>query len=300
MDKITTQVIYNYEDPVTVHSVSYYNRESSSEESNRKIDDRPLVVNCTGRVDLPCKFTTHAKFGRHDFYLMYLTNGELDAVVNGVEEHITPGCAVIFPPEREYIYSKTGQSDVQYLWTHFTGYDAEPLLKRLGFGISGVFQVGIDENISGMFFQLMEDFILRDDYFIESTASKLTEILISIRRRLDTSAEQRTGSVSRIFESIRYIHANYKKNLTNEQLAKIENLSVSQYIELFKRCTGTTPHSYLIELRIRNSCDLLSRSDLSVTQAALAVGYQDAHYFSRIFKAYRGITPEQFRRNQLK
>ena len=42
------------------------------------------------------------------------------------------------------------------------------------------------------------------------------------------------------------------------------------------------------------------RSDLSVTQAALAVGYPDAHYFSRIFKSYRGVTPEEFRRSQPK
>lgn len=299
MEKIPTHVIYTYEEPATVHSVSYYNRENSSEESNVRVDDLPLVVNCTGRVDLPCKFTTHAKYGRHDFYLMYLTSGELDAVVNDKNEHITPGCAVIFPPEREYTYSKTSKADVQYLWTHFTGSNAESLLAKLGLS-GGVYPIGIDENISGMFFQLMEDFILRDDFFIESTAAKLTEILITIRRRLETSTEQPVASVSRIFESIRYIHANYKKNLTNEQLAKIENLSVSQYIELFKRCTGTTPHSYLIELRIRNSCDLLLRSDLSVTQAALAVGYSDAHYFSRIFKSYRGVTPEEFRRGQQK
>ena len=299
MEKIATHVIYNYDDPATVHSVSYYNRESSSEESNVKIDDLPLVVNCAGRVDLPCKFTTHAKYGRHDYYLMYLTNGELDAVVNGSNERITPGCAVIFPPEREYTYTKVSKSDVQYLWAHFTGYDVERLLKKLGFSNSGVFRIGIDENITAMFFQLMEDFILRDDFFIESTAAKLTEILITISRRFANQSGQPSASMSRIFESIRFIHANYKNEITNEQLAKLENLSVSQFIELFKRCTGTTPHSYLIELRIRNSCDLLSRSDLSVTEAALAVGYSDTHYFSRIFKSYRGITPEQFRRNAL-
>ncbi len=298
MEKIPTQTIYNFEDPRTVHSVGYYNRELNAEASNVKVTDRPLVVNCTGSVDLPCKFTTHAKSGRHDFYLMYMTSGELDAIVDGTETKILPGNAVIFPPEREYKYSKTGPSDIQYLWAHFSGYDAAGLLERLEFGHSGVFDVGIDESITSMFLQLMEDFILRDRYFIEATAAKLTEILITMRRRINSRADQVPGSISRVFESIRYIHANYKKPLSNELLASIEHLSVSQYIELFKKCTGATPRSYIIELRIRNSCDLLSRSDLTVAQAALAVGYEDAHYFSRLFKAYRGISPEQYRRKK--
>lgn len=298
MDKIPTQIVYNSDTPGFDHSVSFYNREVSSVESDRQILDKPLVVNCVGRVDLSCRFTTNSKYGRHDYYLMYLTRGALDAEICGSAHRIVPGDAVIFPPEREYHYSNSGKSGVQYLWTHFTGSEAEHLLESCGFGAHGVFKVGIDEKISAMFIQLMEEFIRRDSFFVESAAAKLTEILIAMRRRLNAADDQPAGSVSRVFESIRFIHDNYKKPLTNEQLAKIEHLSVSQYIELFKKCTGTTPRSYIIELRIRNSCDLLTRSDLTVAQAAQAVGYDDAHYFSRLFKSYRGVSPEQYRRSR--
>lgn len=297
MKDIPRNFIYEYEIPQAIRTVSYYNHDSSSSESNVMRTDLPIVINCTGRVELPCNFASRAKFGRHDYYLMYLMNGELNALTDGNEYHVTAGSTVLFPPEREYRYTRVGNADVQYLWVHFTGSDAKSLLERLGFGESGVFNIGIDENISAMFMQLMENFILRDKYFYDAAASKLVEILITMRRRLDMS-DSPTESRSRISESIRFIHANYTKPLTNSQLAKLEHLSVSQYIEIFKRCTGKTPHAYIIELRMRNSCDLLNRQDLTIAQAAQAVGYNDAHYFSRLFKAYRGISPEQYRREQ--
>ncbi|MCI8387171.1 MAG: AraC family transcriptional regulator [Clostridiales bacterium] len=299
MDNIPTQIIYKYDNEhiQAIHSVGYYRHEYAAVNGNVRTDDLPLVVNCTGRVDLPYDFTTHERYGRHDYYLMYLTSGNLEALVDGKEYLLVPGDVVIFPPEREYRYNRQGNADIQYLWAHFTGNDAESMLRRFGFGAHGVFKIGIDENISMLFMLMMEDFVMQDKYYAESASNRLTSIFIAMRRKLDRIAELGSGSMGRIFESIKYIHTNFQKPISNEKLASIEHLSVSQYIELFKKSTGATPRSYIIELRIRNACDLLCRSDLTVSQIAQTVGYDDAHYFSRLFKLHRGISPENYRRS---
>lgn len=49
---------------------------------------------------------------------------------------------------------------------------------------------------------------------------------------------------------------------------------------------------------MRNACDLLSRSDLPLKEIAMTVGYDDPHYFSRIFKNHRGVSPEAYRRGE--
>ena len=79
--------------------------------------------------------------------------------------------------------------------------------------------------------QLVEDFIMGDGYSELSAGVKLTEILIAIRRALDRPQTDRPESIDRVFASIRYIHENFKRPLSNELLAEIEHLSVSQYIE---------------------------------------------------------------------
>ncbi len=296
MDKIPTQYIYNSNDSnKTAHSVGFHRVLRSSQDGNIRISDRRLVVNCAGRVDLPYVFTTHEPVGRHDFYLMYMISGELDTLVAGRECRVVPGMAVIFPPEVEYRYTKVSESDIQYLYAHFTGFDAQDMLDRLGFGEYGAFAVGIDNSITLQFMQLLDEFVLRDSYSEECAALKLNAIFVALRRRIEANEQQSSSSLGRIFKSLRHIHENYRLQLTNEQLAGIEHLSVSQYIELFKRCTGKTPRSYLIELRIASACDLLSRSDLSVAEIAQSVGYDDAHYFSRLFKVHRGISPERYR-----
>lgn len=262
---------------------------------NFKITDRRLVVNCAGRVDLPYSFRTHEPNGRHDIYLMYITCGSMQALVNGRICEISAGDVVLFPPEREYWYEKKSVSDIRYHWAHFSGFEAESLVESLGLDGYGIFRVGIDESISMTFMQLVEDFIVNDRYSELSAANRLTTILIAIRRLLDRPEVDRSESLDRVFNSIKHIHENFKKPLTNELLAGIEHLSVSQYIELFKKSTGTTPRSYIIELRMRNACDLLARSNLTVAQIAETVGYDDPHYFSRVFKHYRNISPEGYR-----
>lgn len=149
-----------------------------------------------------------------------------------------------------------------------------------------------------LFMQLVEDFIMGDGYSELSAGVKLTEILIAIRRALDRPQTRPTESIDRVFASIKYIHENFKRPLSNELLAEIEHLSVSQYIELFKKSTGSTPRNYIIELRVRNACDP------AFALRPAAEGDRDdgrvrrPHYFSRIFKNHRGVSPERNRRGE--
>ncbi len=51
------------------------------------------------------------------------------------------------------------------------------------------------------------------------------------------------------------------------------------------------PLSLLIRLRLQRAMDLLQRGSHNVAEAARAVGYEDAFYFSRLFKKHIGVTP---------
>lgn len=53
---------------------------------------------------------------------------------------------------------------------------------------------------------------------------------------------------------------------------------------------------YLHKIRIDQSCALLVGNRLSIAEIAQAVGYEDAKYFSEIFKRMLGMTPGAYRR----
>ncbi len=95
-----------------------------------------------------------------------------------------------------------------------------------------------------------------------------------------------------ILQSERFIHANYRNNLT--VIAGAVGLSVDYFGRAFKALFGRTPLDYLTNHRLSEAKRLMVETDLSISEIARRTGYDDIHYFSYIFKRREGITPSQF------
>jgi len=63
----------------------------------------------------------------------------------------------------------------------------------------------------------------------------------------------------------------------------------------FRKQYGLTPVNYIQSIRIERAKSLLRQTDFTITAVANEVGYEDAVYFSRLFKTYTGMTPGRFR-----
>ena len=95
------------------------------------------------------------------------------------------------------------------------------------------------------------------------------------------------------------IHTSYHENLKIPELAKIENLSHSRYVELFRRQMGMSPMAYLIKLRMQAACSLLENTDIPVRRIARMVSYDDPHFFSKLFKRHVGVSPSEYREGRV-
>lgn len=63
---------------------------------------------------------------------------------------------------------------------------------------------------------------------------------------------------------------------------------------------GTTPGTYLQELRLRHAAQLLVSSHSgNITQVAIESGFSDASYFSRAFRKKFGLSPRAYRLQQI-
>jgi AraC-like DNA-binding protein len=78
-------------------------------------------------------------------------------------------------------------------------------------------------------------------------------------------------------------------------LAAAVNISPSHYSALFKRWMGCPPIDYFIRLRMQQACRLFDSTSLNVKEVASALGYEDAFYFSRTFKAIHRVAPSEYR-----
>ena len=91
-----------------------------------------------------------------------------------------------------------------------------------------------------------------------------------------------------------YIDANYKKDISLEEVSRKVDISLYYFSKLFKDVVGENFIDYLTRVRIDAAKKLLF-SELSIKEVAIEVGYRDSNYFSRIFKKCIGVTPTEFK-----
>ncbi len=96
-------------------------------------------------------------------------------------------------------------------------------------------------------------------------------------------------------KSIRFISKNFSRPLSLEEVAGYVHLNPSYFSTLFKQSTGSSFKEYLNMVRIEESKRLLADTDYSIIDIALATGFEDQSYFSKVFKKYTGLTPKQYR-----
>jgi len=110
----------------------------------------------------------------------------------------------------------------------------------------------------------------------------------------------RAGPVDRrLRRALEFMHDNYSRELSLEEIAASAYLSEYHFARLFKQITGVTPHVYLANFRLERARRLLAETTFSISEIAGMVGYQSQSHFTKIFKSVTGVTPRAYRDSAL-
>lgn len=271
-----------------MNSQTYY-RISYERDANICNYAERLQVNCIGIV---CEnYGISNKSVRNDFYLMYIVQGKLSLELNGMQHHISEGCFIVISPGTVYRYFTNTGDTINYMWIHFTGYEAEKLLKDCGISTDTIISCGIKSTMLERWQRMFREFVINDNYFIIVTSSILTEILAEFAR----SSIEKNRNLS-LLTSILHIHEHYSSDIKVLKLAEMEGLSEMYYRACFKRMMGISPNQYIINRRIEAASMMLKGFNKSIEEVARAVGYEDVYYFGRIFKKKTGVSPGAYRK----
>jgi AraC-like DNA-binding protein len=99
----------------------------------------------------------------------------------------------------------------------------------------------------------------------------------------------------RAVEAALWIDAHAHDPIDLERAAREAGYSSFQFLRLFRRVVGITPHQYLIRTRLRRAARLLAGEAWSVTDVAYEVGFGDLSNFVRTFGRAAGVSPGRFR-----
>lgn len=231
---------------------------------------------------------TIRKNGREDWSLFYCESGRLFFG----EDVLSAGQAWIYAPKVPQKYTMYRKDKTVYHYLHFTGSDVSELLSSLGIVLSAPIEVDSDSFLNT--FEKIQNFVTDDNASSRLGAEYHTLYLISmLARRCARFSE--TTVMKRVTDDMEHSFASVYDALYYADMLRI---SVSRFNHLFKQCMGISPYAYYVRLRMENACGLLESTDLRIRDIAEKCGYEDALYFTQVFKKSIGLTPSQYRKTK--
>lgn len=101
----------------------------------------------------------------------------------------------------------------------------------------------------------------------------------------------------RVDQIISYVYENVFNNISIDDIAKCVNLSTRQASRICKRLFGCSLNQLVIQIRLKQICNLLIDSQYSISDIAEMSGFSSPYSFSRHFSRFAGVTPSAYRKN---
>lgn len=233
---------------------------------------------------------------RHDDNLLiycFAGKGHLEtAHWNGV---VSAGEVVLLPSGVSHRYWADREDPWSVYWCHFSGPLARHYIEHMDYKEhTPVAAIGHSPVLIAQFREALN---AASNAFntvaLVYAANAIKQILTHIAHLLDDAAKRRGGVDLDSMQTL--MLQNLDKPLSLDYLARQANLSKYHFSKKYKQQTGYAPIHHFLKMKVEYACYLLETSDSSVQEIAAKVGYEDALYFSRLFKKVMGVSPLGYR-----
>ena len=152
----------------------------------------------------------------------------------------------------------------------------------------------IQKYIEGLLFYFENPSLINEDILI----LKLKEIILLLSQTQNSESVQLI--LSQLFSPTTYtfkqiIEANLFSQLTIEELAQQNNLSVSSFKREFAKIYHDTPANYIKAKKLEKAAELLQISEQRITEIAFDCGFNDLANFTKSFTSKYSVSPTNYR-----
>lgn len=202
----------------------------------------------------------------------------------------------IYPNERIY-YEADSLEPWSYSWIGMQGIKIEQYLERTSFHDTPYLHPGEDPEFLRCHEKMLEASMLPEnrDLMMNSVLYEYLYLLTQKFPRENLSPQEKQNHY--VQEALQYLETHYEENFSLQDISIQLNIERSYLYRLFKASVGVSMKDYLLDLRISRACSLLSDTNLSISDIARSVGYDDPLYFSKLFKKKKRCAPSRYRRD---
>lgn len=275
------------------------------DDENPNLEDLsvPLRINNCGyyRVHTGPVIETYHPEGRNDYQLLYIAAGKGHFYFKGSEKEtvVTKGNMVLFRPNEPQVYYYYATDKTEVYWVHFTGWKVEEYLARYELPQeANVFYTGVSPDYPWIYNQMLRELQLQRENYEEMISLYMHHVFLTINRYIREGRQSKNAIINEVERAAHYFKEQYNTAISIERYAQEHMMSVNWFIHSFKKVMKVPPMQYVVSLRIAAAKGYLESTNKSVAAIAEEVGYENALYFSRIFRKYTGLSPTEYRQRK--
>lgn len=234
----------------------------------------------------------------HDFCeILYVAGGEGEAILEGKKFRLAPGDLVVVNPGTLHEERSDAKAPLRLIFLAIRDFAVPGLpagcLSQEKYRVlsCGEYRYKMDIYLR----ELLQETSSQIEFYQEISQGLVSALLVLVMRLIRINTEDEAALSQECQKIKEYLDQNFTSPITLDSLSETVYISKHYLSHLFKEQTGVSPIKYLTSKRMEKACELLSETELPVSEVSKAVGYENPLYFSQVFKRIYGISPVKYR-----
>ena len=228
--------------------------------------------------------------------LLFSAEGEGVLKADGQSFEIKKGSCFFLRKGTPHEYYPHGEK-WEVRWISFDGYCCEWVIDDLSLGQASVVTLPESSAAEDIFDKMLisqrEDIL----YCGYSCSGLVYDMLIEFHRHMSADVtSSRSRKLSTILPALKFMHDHFSEDFSLSSLSAVIGVTPQHFCRLFREALSMRPTDYLLKLRLDEAKRLIREGDLQMSQIALRCGFNDASYFSTVFKKHEGLSPAEWQR----
>ena len=221
---------------------------------------------------------------QHKCYeLVFYVTGSGHTTLDGTSYEFNKHNFVINPPETLHKDMHLQNTTLFFLGFHM---GSDPIVLK-----SGLYKGQISATILVILEKMRDEMYDKQPFFELRLNSLLIELVVAIGR-VNCSTITNSSDFSYIKN---FICENYAQNIDYRALAVTSGYSYDHFRHIFKEKFSFSPHQYVLQLRLKNSRNMLVDTNYTLSRIAVENGFSNESHFCNLFRREYGLSPAVYR-----
>lgn len=237
------------------------------------------------------------------YEILYIFKGERILYVEKEKYLLNKNTIAVLPPYLLHRTTCSPDDTPSKFHIGFTKDFVDKMIKILDIDVLSVFSnnrhvISVDDQTGETVKNLMEKMLKcndENDVYNEQMFLLMLCELLTIFSKINHKDQGYTENAL-MDKMIEYVETNFAEEITLDVLAKHFYINKYEISRMFTKNMGISFVKYLTRVRIEYSKNLLSNTELSITQVADLAGFQSPSNFTRVFSGKIGMSPSQYRK----